>query len=266
MTKPVSVCSSNVGHRQARRSSRTTGLWILGAVVLAGGIVPVVACGGSNSDQSAQAPQGSYAAYGTPPPGQPGYQGQPGQPGYQQPPPGYQGQPQTGYPPPAQTGYPQQPPATYPAPAQPGPAQPAPGQTTTSGAPAMDPAVVGAVMAPLAARYAPGMQAEGQPLTAQLSEGQSTSMTVSMQAGKCYTIVGASPIGVGVKSLSLNLLTPPMYTLSAGQSKGASNEAVIGASPNPTCPMLPFPIAYKLDIRAAKGSGPVAVQVYSKAK
>ena len=267
MTKPfnpssqLSQPSSTPRHRHVAR--------ILCAVVLAGGIVPVVACGSSNQDAQQPAPQGSYSAYGQAPPGQ--------QPAYgQQPPPGYQGQPAYGQQPPPQgypqqppQGYPQQQPAAYPtqAPAgQPAPA-PAPGQTgTTSGTPGVDPALVSTLMAPLAARYAPGMQAEGSPLTAQLAEGQSTSMTVSMQAGKCYTIVGVSPIGVGVKDLNLNLLTPPLYTISAGQDKTTNNEAVIGAAPNPTCPMLPFPVAYKLDIRANKGAGVVAVQVYSKTK
>ena len=217
--------------------------------------MPVVACGGSNNqDAQEPPPQGSYSAYGQqPPPGQYPQQQPPAQAGYPQ--------QQPGYPPPG-GAYP-----TQPAPGQqPAPTQPAPQGSAPQSAPGVDPQLVGALMTPLAARYAPGMQPEGTPLTAQLAEGQSTSMTVTMQAGKCYTVIGASPIGVGVKDLNLNLLTPPFYTMSAGQDKTTSNEAVIGASPNPTCPMLPVPVAYKLDIRANKGAGIVAVQVYSKAK
>ncbi|WP_394837265.1 hypothetical protein LVJ94_10195 [Pendulispora rubella] len=258
MTKPFS--------RSSRRS-------VLCAVVLAGSIVPLAGCGSSNKEAEQPPPQGTYGAYPQQP-GQPGYgQQQPGQypPQGQYPQQQPQGQyPQQQYPqqqpgyPQQQPGYPQQQPG-YPQ-QQPGAQQPGP---APSGAPApgnVDPALVNMLMTPLAARYAPGMQPEGAPITAQLTEGQSTSMTVTMQAGKCYTIIGASPIGVGVKDVNLNLLTPPFYTVSAGQDKTTSNEAVIGASPNPTCPMLPVPVAYKLDIRANKGSGPVAVQVYSKAK
>jgi len=143
----------------------------------------------------------------------------------------------------------------------------APPATTTAVPPAASAQVVAALLAPLAAKDAPGMQPEGQPLTAQLAEGQHTDMTVSMQAGKCYTIIGVSTPGVGVKDLKMSLLTPPFYTLSGGDStKGAAGESVIGAGSKPSCPITPFPIAYKLDVVAKSGAGPVAVQVYSKTK
>ncbi len=136
-----------------------------------------------------------------------------------------------------------------------------------SSAPAAVPsAVVTALLSPLAAKLAPGMQPEGQPLVANLAEGQHTEMTVNMVAGKCYTIIGASPAAFGVKTLELNLLTPPFFTLSAGKSTSKTNEASIGSGSNPTCPITPFPVPYKIDVLAKSGTGPVGVQVYSKNK
>jgi hypothetical protein len=40
----------------------------------------------------------------------------------------------------------------------------------------------------------------------------------------------------------------------------------IGGAPSPMCPVIPFPIQYKLDVFAKSGSGAVAVQLYSKSR
>jgi hypothetical protein len=89
-------------------------------------------------------------------------------------------------------------------------------------------------------------------------------MMVTMQAGKCYAIVGFSAPGA-VKDLDLNLLPPPYLTL-AGQDMTHDNMPSIGGAPSPMCPVIPFPIQYKLDVFAKSGSGPVAVQLYSKTR
>jgi hypothetical protein len=86
-----------------------------------------------------------------------------------------------------------------------------------------------------------------------------------MQAGKCYTLVGFSAPG-GVKDLDLNLLAPPLYLTLAGQDLTHNNSPSIGSAPNPMCPVIAMPLQYKLDVFARSGSGPVAVQLYSKTK
>jgi hypothetical protein len=116
-----------------------------------------------------------------------------------------------------------------------------------------------------ALRVAPGMQPEGDELKQQLSEGQHAVMMVTLQAGKCYTLVGFSPPG-GVQDVDLNLLAPPLYMTLAGQDLTHNNTPAIGASPSPMCPVIAFPMQYKLDVFARKGSGNVAVQLYSKTK
>jgi hypothetical protein len=279
--------------------NRNVRAWSLGALgALA--IVPLAAaCGGSNNAQPNTAPTGTVAM-GQPPPGYPPQQQEAYPPGYpQQQPPGYPQQQPPGYPqqqPPAP--YPQQqPPAPYPQqqPAYPqapqGQAQPAPSTAPTAPLAPTDPnslqgilqglqgAFSGTLVSPgglggdltdaglkaLALRVAPGMQPEGDELKQNLAEGQHAVIMLTLQAGKCYTVIGFSGLG-GVKNLDLNMLAPPLYMTLAGQDLTHNNTPTIGAAPSPMCPVIMFPLQYKLDVFAQSGSGPVAVQLYSKTK
>ena len=130
-------------------------------------------------------------------------------------------------------------------------------------APAGDP--VDAKLAAIAKKQAPGMQAEGPAAKGMLQEGGHLETMVTLQAGKCYAIVGYSPAG-SVKDLDLHLLAPPFYTFLAGQDTTDDNTPVVGKGQSPMCPIIPLPVAYKVDIFARKGSGPVEVQLYSKTK
>jgi hypothetical protein len=266
-------------------------------VALAGAAVAPfgVGCGGSNPPANT-APNGSVTVMQPPPGYQAGPPGYPGQPaGYPQ-----QQYPQQGYPQQQQApaGYPQQPaPAGYPqqqpqaAPQQPAAAAPAasapagplaatdpsslqgilaglqaaiPGQMALPGGMTADPVEAGLKL--MAAKDAPGMQPEGQELKQTINEGQHAVMMVTLQAGKCYSILGFSPPAVGVKDLDLNLMAPPLYMTLAGQDMTHTNTAAIGAAPSPMCPVVMFPLQYKLDVFARSGSGPVVVQLYSKNK
>jgi hypothetical protein len=115
----------------------------------------------------------------------------------------------------------------------------------------------------IAAKAAPGMEQDGAPIKADLKEGDHAVALVTLQPGKCYTIVGHSPSG-GVKDLDIKLLAPPFFTMSAGEDKTNDNSPVIGRAPSPLCPALPLPLAYKIDAFAKKGAGRVIVQTYSK--
>ena len=277
-----------VGAQASQMKIRGWSLAALGAIT----IVPMaVACGGSNTAQPTTAANGmATGAVGTMPPGYPqqgappGYPAQPGYPqqpaGYpaQQPPqqPGYPPQQPAGYPP-AQPGYPQQPqaaPTAAPPPLAPtdpnslqgilnGLQGALGGQMVTPGSLAGD--LTEAGLKAQAMRVAPGMQPEGDELKQNLTEGQHAVMMVTLQAGKCYTVVGFSPLG-GVKNLDLNMLAPPLYMTLAGQDLTHNNTPTIGAAPSPMCPVIMFPLQYKLDVFAQAGSGQVAVQLYSKNK
>jgi hypothetical protein len=267
--------------------------WLLVALGAAAVVPFGVACGGGSNNpppNTAGTASAGMVAQGQPPPGYPGA-----------PPPGYPGaQPQPGYPaaqpgyPPQQPGYPPaaQPQPGYPAPAQPG-TQPAPAGSQTPPGPlaptdpnslqgilqglgtALQGTVVpgGALGGDLtdvglktyALKVAPGMQPEGDELKQNLAQGQHAVMMVTLQAGKCYTLIGFSAPGA-VKDLDLNLLAPPLYMTLAGQDLTHNNTPAIGAAPSPMCPVIAFPLQYKLDVFARDGSGMVAAQLYSKTK
>ncbi len=137
--------------------------------------------------------------------------------------------------------------------------------TVVPGGGAMPADLTEAGLRAFALKAAPGMQPEGDFLKQSLNEGQHAVMMVTMQAGKCYTVVGFSGLGA-VKDLDLNLLAPPFYMTLAGQDLTHNNTPAIGPSPNAMCPVINFPMQYKLDVFAKSGSGAVAVQLYSKAK
>lgn len=251
--------------------------------------LPVVACG-SGTSTTAQPPQTAQ---------QQPYPQQYPQAGYPAQQPGYPQQAQQGYPqqPQPAQGYPQQPAAQY-------PQQPATTNTTgapvatgaaTGAAPAglpgfpIDPNILGTLMgqggttaAPAGAggitdlagiaikiaqpQYAPSpMQAEGNMSEDTLQAGQRKDVTLSLTGGKCYTIIGASPLGQ-ISNLNITLLSPPFYNVNAGTDNMTGNTAVIGASNAPLCPIAPFPLQYKLAVTAVAGQGTFAVQLYSKNK
>ena len=273
----------------------TTRLLVFPSLLAVSLLLPLYACGGGNSNQPPPQQQGFN--------GQPGYNGYPPQQGYPQQgyPPPQQGYPQqAGYPqqpPPQQGGFPQQPPPQQggvpqqPPPQQPPPTaggQPAPagssGQASpipgfplpqdllaqigaagsavlTPGGVAGDPIELGIKL--IAQRAAPNMQPEGQMAKDSLQAGGHKEMMITLQGGKCYTIIGFSP-PLQVTNLDLHLLAPPFYNSDAGHDDTNDGSPVIGRGSNPTCPIAPFPLQYKLDIFAAQGQGQFGVQVFSR--
>jgi hypothetical protein len=129
----------------------------------------------------------------------------------------------------------------------------------------MDPAIDLAIKA-AAASAAPGMTAEGAPLRATLAEGEHAFLIVTLAPGRCYTVVGFSPNGQ-ITNLSTQILMGPLFNAAAGTS-GANdkNTPVIGRTKQNLCPILPIPMAYKIDAQAKKGAGRMAVQLFAKNK
>jgi hypothetical protein len=115
-----------------------------------------------------------------------------------------------------------------------------------------------------AAKHAKGMQPEGPIARGDLKEGDHLTFLTNLQAGKCYAIVGFAPKGT-VHDLDLRLLAPPFYNMLSGEDTTDDNTPVVGKDPTPMCPVIPVPLAYKVDIHAQKGAGKVGVQLYSKA-
>jgi hypothetical protein len=115
----------------------------------------------------------------------------------------------------------------------------------------------------LATKAAPGMQPDGPRGRGKLAEKGHLVMSVSLDPGKCYAVLGFSPSGA-IVDLDLHLLAPPFYNVLSGQDETDDNTPVIGRNPNPMCPVAKAGIPYKVDIFADKGAGDVVVQVFSK--
>jgi hypothetical protein len=112
-----------------------------------------------------------------------------------------------------------------------------------------------------AKKLAAGMQPDGPMAMGSLKEKQHLQADITLQPGKCYAIVGYSK---KVKDLDLYLLLPP--GILSGQDLTDDNKPIIGGPPQPMCPVSPTAITYKLDIFADAGGGDVAVQLFSKDK
>ena len=190
-------------------------------------------CAGNDPNQMGPGQYGQPQGYG-----QPGY-GQPqpyGQPGYGQPP---------GYGPPGQ-------------------APPAAGGAATPIAPgaavAATPMLVG-----LGQSEAPGAQPDGGPFAGQFQEGQSLEQPINIQPGKCYTVVAA---GMGIQQLDVQIVAQPapMFpptVLASSNSQGPM--ATVGGKAA-GCVKNPLPIGgpAKVILKATRGAGMAAAQVYSK--
>lgn len=116
------------------------------------------------------------------------------------------------------------------------------------------------------AKDAPGMALEGQVGHSTLVEGGTFNMLVTLQPGRCYTIIAAAPPGQ-VSQLEVKLLAPPLFNVEAGRSAaGDKNPATLGKGKAMTCPISPIAIPYRVDVIARKGAGRVGVAVFSKVK
>ena len=116
-----------------------------------------------------------------------------------------------------------------------------------------------------AVKYAPLMVAEGAPYKDTLMANSHKAFDVTLQGGKCYTIIAYSPPGQ-ITNIDLHLLVPPFYNMDAGHDDTNDSTAVIGKGQAPLCPFTLIPIPYRVDVFAKAGQGQVAVQVYSKSK
>jgi len=225
--------------------------------------------GCTNEPHPGDPSQYGQPGYGQPGYGQPGYgqPGQPGQPGYGQP-----GQPQPGY---GQPGYGQPGYGQPGQPGQPGYGQPGYGQPGQPGQPAaggqaqpMAPGAAAAatpILVALGQSEAPGAHPEGGVFAGQFQEGQTLEQPINVQPGKCYTVVAG---GAGIAQLDIQLVAQPAPMFPAtvlAQSQGQGPQATLGGKAtgcwkNP----LPFGGPAKIILKATRGAGMAAAQVYVK--
>jgi len=131
----------------------------------------------------------------------------------------------------------------------------------------IDPNFAAAATGPLmlfAQQQAPGMQREGNVAAAQFQEGQTLEEPVNLQPGKCYTVLAVGA-GVGEVDIQLQLTTPmPGMNPALAQDSGSGQQAALGGGGN--CYKWPWPMAgqAKYVIKATRGAGIVAAQLYVK--
>lgn len=243
------------------------------------GVAAFLACGGNEPEpqtqyQAAQAypqatayPQQAGQAYPQQYPQQAGQaypQQYPQQPG--------QVYPQaTAYPQQPGQAYPQQVPAATPT-AVPG--LPAgvtlPTTNATPGTPAQQlDASAGAAAQPilnqLATTEAPGATPLGSAVVGMFQAGQQIETVVTMQPGKCYTVIATGLPSVTETNVQLVASVPlPGVSPVLAQDSTAGPQAVVGKAPNCYKWALPLPGQVKVITTVAAGQGIAATQVYEK--
>lgn len=229
------------------------------ALFIAAACSAVIACGGSEPE-----PQNQYQAGQQQYPQQQYPQQQYPQQQYPQ-----QQYPQQQYP---QQQYPQQttPTGTDPAASVPAAVPTIPMAAAGSPAQVMDASfAAGAIqfaMDQLAQTDAPGAKPLGSPMVGMFQPGQQLESTITMQPGKCYTVIAVSAPG-GITELNVQLAAASPIpglnpVLAQDQTTGA--QAVVGKAPNCYKWALAFAGQVKVVTSAAAGQGVAAVQVYEK--
>ncbi len=120
------------------------------------------------------------------------------------------------------------------------------------------------MMDQLAATDAPGAKPIGAPVVGMFQAGQQLESTITMQPGKCYTVIA---VGTGMSNLNVQLAasTPvPGMNPVLAQDQTTGPQAVVGKAPNCYAWALPLPGSAKVITTAVDGQGIAAVQVYEK--
>ena len=131
----------------------------------------------------------------------------------------------------------------------------------------VDPNVAAAattLLGTVAASQAPGMQKDGPGVAGQFAEGQVLEGQFQFVPGKCYTLVAA---GIGIQQLDVEMFyTTPIPGLNPSIGKGTPSGAttVMGGGNNCLKPLSPMAAPAKFVVRATKGGGLAAAQLYSK--
>ncbi len=170
----------------------------------------------------------------------------------------------TGFP----TGFPTAP-ATGSGTAQQPPQQQPFGGAAPSGPPAqpIDPMLAGVATFPLsnfANNEAAGMAREGNINAANFQEGQIQEISLTLQPGKCYTVLA---VGIGIQEVDIALVAtsqiPGVQGVLARDSGGGSQSSLGGKG---NCYRLPVPISVsaKYVVKAVHGAGIAASALFTK--
>jgi hypothetical protein len=121
-----------------------------------------------------------------------------------------------------------------------------------------------ALLAPLATQAVPqGANPLGDPLAGEFQTGQSLERIISMQAGRCYSVLAAGAPGIQNVDLQLVPVSPlPGIAPVVGQDQTAAPTATVGEKPN--CFKALFAGSMKVVLAVSAGQGIAAAQIYEK--
>jgi hypothetical protein len=160
--------------------------------------------------------------------------------------------------------------------AAPGPSTPLPAEdagvpSTDAGAPSknakpLDPAaasVATQLIGPAAQAAAPGAKPMNLGLAGEFQQGQTLEAVIQLEAGKCYTVVGAGAPPIQNVDVQMSPVTPlPGVAPVVAQDQTAAPIAVVGEKPN--CFKALFPGAMKVVLTVSAGQGIAAAEAYVK--
>lgn len=110
---------------------------------------------------------------------------------------------------------------------------------------------------------AKGMKADGQLLTANLQQDGHAQGQLTLEANRCYSVVGFA--GFGVFRYQINVITaPPAPPQVLAQSSADGPAPTVG--PNEQCIRNPYPtpMVVTVDMHVLQGQGSVGAQAYKK--
>jgi hypothetical protein len=110
---------------------------------------------------------------------------------------------------------------------------------------------------------APGMQKEGQLMSANLQQDGHATGSATLQPGLCYTVIGFG--GPGVFDYQVNLMTaPPLPPQILAQSPAGSVTPTVGPGDQCFRNPYPLPLTVTIDMHVLRGQGMVGAQLYKK--
>jgi hypothetical protein len=132
-----------------------------------------------------------------------------------------------------------------------------------------DPAVAAAITPMLtqvaSTQTVAGSKALGTAMVGNVAPGAPLESQIMLQPNKCYSVVavGMPPIAeLNVQFLAVTIIPGMAPILATDQDAGAT--AVLGKKPNCYKWALPLPVAVKVSVQSAGGSGVAAAQVFEK--
>jgi hypothetical protein len=116
----------------------------------------------------------------------------------------------------------------------------------------------------LATTQAPGAKPLGSVMVGMFQPGQQLESVITMQQGKCYTVVAAGLPTVAEVNIQLAQVLPAGISPVLAQDQTTGPQAVL--APTPNCYKWPWPLPgqVKVIVTVAAGQGIAAAQVYEK--